>query len=146
MTTDIPEFDTAVERFRLFLEGQNVRGDLVWVRSGDLVVWRTRHYLRARVAGENDARAAYARGRAGGIGVCLQVVCLCGSRVCCGVWFVESRAEAEYRMCAGLKLMCPVRIREARLIRNRLVWAVLKRVGRGVDLDSRGWRILRSGS
>ena len=62
----------------------------------------------------------------------------------CG--FVEIRAEAEYRMCAGLKLMCPVRIREARLIRNRLVWAVLKRVGRGVDLDSRGWRILRSGS
>jgi hypothetical protein len=125
----IPDFDTAHDLFRRFLQDQKAYGDVRWVRPTDIVVWKSQLYLSSPVSAESDLRAMYARGQERGLGMCLQMISVSKSRPCCCVSFPEDQLAAEYQMCFGLKLSCPTKISEAREIKNPVLWAILKRLG-----------------
>jgi hypothetical protein len=125
----IPDFDAAVERLRGFLSDLgHPPGEPVWVFREDVSTRRRRVRVKVPLSADNEgiARDRYEQGRRLGIGVCLDVFCRLGPAFCCTCWFVQDPEESARRLCSGLKLSVADALPDARPVRSRLAWSLLR--------------------
>jgi hypothetical protein len=127
MISTIPDFATAVERFRaLITQVGHPASELIWVFREDVSTYRRRVLVKVPIPDNNEqvARIRFEQGRSLGIGVCLDVYCRLGTALCCSTWFVEDLEESGRRLCSGLKLCVPAPgdLVVARPVRNGFIW------------------------
>ncbi len=120
----VPDFDTAVERYRAFLSKAKMRTEIVWVFREDAIANKLRIRLKVPVPAENEplARRLYSIGQDRGLGICIQTLCLLDCTPCCYIWVPENALDAEHGMLSGLKLSIPDPPIHARAVRSSLRW------------------------
>jgi hypothetical protein len=110
-----PDFDEAVRKFRVFLEGQGWPTKIIWSRPGDISRRSTESIAvhRRDIDGQSEARTTYEQGRRAGLGVSLEAVCTLGDAAVVTVAYPVDDREAEllmYPSDGGLK-MCTAILR-----------------------------------
>lgn len=125
----IPEFETAISRFRSFLEKNGFPHEILWVWREDVTSQGRSMHVRVPLPAGNRAcaEARYATGRELGYGVCLQMFALLDSRPCCFVRFASSEREAGDTLTAGLTLKVGSPPLIARPVRSRILWWALNK-------------------
>ena len=135
MTSEIPDFRTAVEQFRDFLtQIGHPPDELNWIFREDVSTCRRRVLVRVPLPADNEgiAAARYEQGRAVGVGVCLFVYCRLGTALCCSTWFVKDHQESARRLCGGLKLSAPLpaNVDVSQPVWDRRTWRAWRRLDR----------------
>ena len=134
-------FIEAVAEFGDFLQTQGVSRDIVWLFREEIIatggkygpdIYRgaTAHYVRPKDASENEKRAEkyYRMGQRKGLGISLNAAYSFGEKIGCWIQIPDDELDGSYRMIppGGLKFRCLERMKEARIVKNRLKWWFLK--------------------
>lgn len=137
--SEVPAFDEALRQLKVFLAGQNIHGDPLWVFRDDVVSYKLRLHVKEPLPNTNEklAAALYERGLQRDMGIRLNVLCLLGSRPCCYVWLPKDTEEAASALLLMSKFIIsvPTELPRARTVSSRPAWWAYKL------LDERsGWR------
>jgi hypothetical protein len=127
-THDYPDFETAERRFQAFLQSLGRHGRIHWVFPEDGVCLNRILYLRGREESATRAEAAreYERARAGGLPVELSTLGYGNRETFAFIFSPHDRKEAQKSLLSeGLKLSAVSGDPTCRVIRNRLLWALL---------------------
>jgi len=142
----LPDFDTAMHRFKVFLLEHNLSDNLSWIWREDVMFWRRQLYVKVplRPEDQTSVKKIYEAGRDRGIGVCLAAFCSAERILCCHVWFAHDAEDGLRHMCSGLKLSIPTPLRMAKPVRNRFLWSAMNRLGaRKKSITWEGWLVNR---
>ena len=124
-----PTLEEAEDRFSAFLASQSYPKTVCWLRQGDVLVDKKRHFWIRVDLGQGAKAAAqrYSQGLERKLGVELRVICATEAQTFATVFVPQDDLDAQYRLIArGLKLSCPVERYPTSTIRNPLKWLALR--------------------
>ena len=130
----LPDFDSAVARFRAFLKLNNYSENVVWVMPEDILLTGKRFlYVRVPIPAENEERIRrmYDDGVAQKRGLVMGTVCMMNQSTYCYLWFPKSADEipqgvwptnGDLKLSAMEKSSSPT----GRPINQQILWMLLK--------------------
>src|SRR5215471_9030931 len=124
-----PTLEAAEERFRTFLASQSYPKTVCWLRPGDVLLDKERHFWikehRGRAA--KDAAQRYSHGLERNLGIELRAICATEAQTFAFVFVPQDELDAQHRLMGrGLKLSCPVDRYSASTISSPLKWLGLR--------------------
>ena len=130
----LPDFDSAVARFRAFLKLNNYSENVIWVMPEDILPTGKRFlYVRVPIPAENEERIRrmYDDGVAQKRGLVMGTVCMVHQSTYCYLWFPKSADEiphgvwptnGDLKLSAMEKSSSPA----GRPINRQILWMLLK--------------------
>lgn len=133
----VPDFDTAVERFKGFLVQQCLGTDILWIFREDAAAVKRGISVKVPLLAENEslARRYYSYGQERGLGLCIQMLCVLESRPCCFIWVPTDQTDAGCAMISGLKMSIPVERINARAVRSSCIWKIRRHLAKRSNMQ-----------
>ena len=131
------EFDSVVAEFTRFASGQGYPSTLLWSSPDLLAFWQRWLFVLVLDPEESrlKAKAIYEAAVARKIGVHIEGRCKTQTATICRVYMPNDDLDAQYRMIpkTGVKMTVVVHPLPVVLIRNRMLWRIVKRLGMASD-------------
>jgi hypothetical protein len=134
----VTDFDSAVADFTRFAVSEGYPQALLWVASESVRFWRGRNFVLVRNSEEQRvlAKANFDAAMIRDMGLAIEGRFKTASSTICHLYVPEDDLDAQCRMipATGVKMLVTENPLPVVLIKNRIVWGILKLISRPWDL------------